>query len=71
MSNIDCDKKRNNDSIKENSTLTSEDVQTIAQKAFHESSIKVISYSLNPYSKEKLGFTASHQLLQITVQVSL
>lgn len=54
-----------------NNILTPQDVQNVARKIFNESSKEVVSFSLNPYSKEKLGFTASHQLLQITVKVSI
>lgn len=49
--------------------LTAQDADTVARRATNDPSIKVLDYSVNPYSSEVLGGLGSHWNLKITTKV--
>lgn len=50
-------------------TVTSEDVNFIAQRYTREKSIRVLRYHIANYSEGPLGFLGSHRVLNVTLQV--
>ncbi|KAJ8680537.1 hypothetical protein QAD02_016324 [Eretmocerus hayati] len=48
--------------------LTLKDVLVVAQRAFNDPSVKVVDYTIDDYSQDKLGFAGCHQSLKIIVQ---
>lgn len=49
--------------------FTEQDVYTVAEVATNDNLIKVLEYSLNPFSSEFLGCFGSYWSLKITVKV--
>lgn len=50
-------------------SITAQDVVTVARRATNDPSIKVLDYSVNPYSSKILGGLGSHWNLKITTKV--
>lgn len=66
MTKEDSEKQMN--SIK--NMVTFDEVLGIVKKITCDDFVRVLDYSLNDYSNEKLGFTASHHILKMKVLVS-
>lgn len=50
-------------------SITTQDVKVVAQGATNDDSIRILDYSVNPYSSELLGGLGSHWNLRVTTKV--
>lgn len=50
-------------------SITAQDVKVVAQGATNDDSIRILDYSVNPYSSELLGGLGSHWNLRVTTKV--
>lgn len=65
----EIEKKENSETNTVEKSLTAEDVDIVAQRATNDPSIKVLEYSVSPYSSEAFGALGSYWSLKITMKV--